>query len=103
MLNVQFIIITINAYWFWLFICLLCFISFFFEKQKIINLKKSAGQNFVILFLFLLKVGSFGPRVQQINFVLPQVFLLKFICNHFYITIIHKSIFLTGTSLVHLI
>ena len=28
----------------------------------------------------------------QINFVLPSVFPLKFICDHFYISIIHKSI-----------
>ena len=28
---------------------------------------------------------------------------LKFICDHFYITIIHKSILLTGTSLAHLV
>ena len=33
-------------------------------------------------------------RPDQINFVLPQIFPLKFICNHFYINIIHKSIFL---------
>ena len=32
-----------------------------------------------------------------------SVFSLKFICDHFYITIIHKSIFLSGASLVHLI
>ena len=30
-------------------------------------------------------------RPNQINFVLPYVFPLKLICNHFYITIIHKS------------
>ena len=35
---------------------------------------------------------------QQINFVLPYVFPLKFIYDNFYITTIHKSIFLTGTS-----
>ena len=32
-------------------------------------------------------------RPDQINFVLHEVFALKFICYHFYITIIHKSIF----------
>ena len=42
-------------------------------------------------------------RPDQINFVLPEVFPLKFICDHFCITIIHKSLFLTGISLVHLI
>ena len=35
-------------------------------------------------------------RQDQINFVLPEVFPLKLICNHIYITIIHKSIFLLG-------
>ena len=32
-------------------------------------------------------------RPDQINFVWPEVFPMKFICDHFYITIIHKSIF----------
>ena len=42
-------------------------------------------------------------KPDQLNFVLPEVFTLKFICDYFYITIIHKSIFFTGTSLVQLI
>ena len=41
-------------------------------------------------------------RPNQINFTLLKVFQLKFICHGFYITIIQKSIFLTATSLVHL-
>ena len=56
-----------------------------------------------LFFLFLLKVGLVGPVGQQINFVLPEVFPLKFICDHFAIIIIYKSIFLTGASLVRLI
>ena len=39
-------------------------------------------------------LGLDKQRPDQINFVLPEVFLLKLICNHFYITIIRKSIFL---------
>ena len=65
------------------------------QKQKQKNrLKKANGQYFVILFfLFLFKVGSIGPADKQINFILLSVFPLKFIYDHFYITIIHKSIF----------
>ena len=48
-------------------------------------------------------LGLDMQRPDQINFVLPEVFLLKLICDHFYIIIIHKSNFFTGTSLVHLI
>ena len=33
----KFIIITLNASWFWLFIRFYSFISFFFKKQKIID------------------------------------------------------------------
>ena len=33
------------------------------------------------------------PVDQQINFVLPYIFPLKFSCDHFNTTIIHKSIF----------
>ena len=42
-------------------------------------------------------------RPDQINFVWSIVFPMKFICDPFYINIIHKSIFLTGTSPVHVI
>ena len=38
MLNILFIIITINTSWFWLFICLLNSMSSLFKKQKIIYL-----------------------------------------------------------------
>ena len=61
----------INASWFWLFICLLCFISFFFKKQKTIDFKKNSWPKFYnIIFLFLLKVGSIGSVEQKIDFVL---------------------------------
>ena len=61
----------INASWFWLFTSLLCFISSFFKKQKMTDLKKASWPKFCnIIFLFLLKVGSVGPVDQQINFVL---------------------------------
>ena len=65
-----------------------------YEKAENNRLKKKLfGQTFVILFFALLKVGLVGPVDQQINFVLAEVFPLNFICGHFYITIIHKSIF----------
>ena len=75
------------------------FVMFYFfflqiAKQKKKKIKKSQWPIFCnIIFLFLLKVGSVGPIDQQINFILLSVFPLKFICDHFYITIIHKSIF----------
>ena len=47
--------------------------SFLFKKQKIIDLKKPVGQNFVIsFFCFLLKIESVGPVDQEINLVLPN-------------------------------
>ena len=49
------------------------------------------------------ELGLDIQRPDQISFVLPHIFPLKLISKHFYITIIHKSIFLTGTSLIHLI
>ena len=80
------------------------FYSFFLQKAESNRLKKTSWPKFCnITFFFLLKVGSVGPVDQQINFVLPSGLPLKFICDHFYITTIHKGIFLTGTSLVHLI
>ena len=80
------------------------FVMFYFfflqkakQKQKKTTkkqIKKSQWPIFCnIIFLFLLKVGSIGPVDKQINFILLSVFPLKFICDHFYITIIHKSIF----------
>ena len=70
------------------------FYFFFLQKVENNRLKKNSWSKFcIIIFLFLLKVGSVGPVNQQINFVLPEVFPLKFICNHFYITIIHKRTF----------
>ena len=39
------------------------------------------------------ELGLDMQRPHQINFVLPYVFPLKFICDHLYITIINKSIF----------
>ena len=75
---------------------------FFLQKTENNRLKKRPiGQNFVISIFGPFCLGSFGPVDQQINFVLPGVFSLKFIWDHFYITIIGKSIFLTGTSIVH--
>ena len=54
------------------YLCLLCFISFFFKKQKIMDLKKASCPTFCnIIFLFLLKVGSVGPVDRHINYVLP--------------------------------
>ena len=67
--------ITINASWFWLFIFLLYFISFFFKKEKIIDLKKASWPKLCnIIFLFLIKVGSIGPVGQQINFFCLKYF-----------------------------
>ena len=92
----NFFIITINACWCWLFICL-CFVFYIFFLQIAENnkFKKKASRpkfcNFISL--LLLKVGLVIPVEQQINFVLPQVFPLKFIWDHFYIIIIHKIIF----------
>ena len=70
------------------------FCLFFLQKtEKKIDLKKASWPRFCnIIFLFVLKVGSVGP-IDQSNFVLTQVFPLKLICDHFYITIIHKSTF----------
>ena len=92
----NFFIITINACWCWLFICL-CFVFYIFFLQIAENnkFKKKASRtkfcNFISL--LLLKVGLVIPVEQQINFVLPQVFPLKFIWDHFYIIIIHKIFF----------
>ena len=56
-----------------IYISLLCFISFFFKKQEIIDLKKASWPKFCnISFLFLLKIGSVGPVDQQINLVSPN-------------------------------
>ena len=89
------------------FLYLYVFIFYLFILQKAKNNRLRISQlakNVVILFfLFLLKLGSGEPVDQQINFVLPQIFPLKFIHDHSNITIIHKSIFLTETLLVHLI
>ena len=49
---------------------LLCFISFFYRKKKIIALKKASGPKFCnIIFLFLPKIGSIESVDQQINLV----------------------------------
>ena len=62
----------INASWFWLFICLLCFLSFFFKKQKIRDYKKASKPKFCnIIFLIFLEVGSARSVDQQTNFVFP--------------------------------
>ena len=48
------------------------FYLFFFQKQKIKVLKKASWPNvWYIIFLFLLKIGSFGPVDQQTNLVSP--------------------------------
>ena len=62
-----------------IYICLLCFISYFFQKAENNSLKeKPVGHYFVILFfLFLLKVGSAGPVDQQINLVSPNEVYLE--------------------------
>ena len=55
------------------FVMFYFFFFFFKKKQKIIDLKKPVGQNFVILFFcFLLKIESVGPVDQQINLVLSN-------------------------------
>ena len=49
------------------------FYFLFFSKVENNRLKKKpVGQNFVILFLVLLKIGSVGPVDQQINLVLRK-------------------------------
>ena len=51
------------------------FYFLFFSKAENNRLKKKpVGQNFVILFLVLLKIGSVGPVDQQINLVLRKWF-----------------------------
>ena len=51
------------------------FYFLFFSKAENNRLnKKPVGQNFVILFLVLLKIGSVGPVDQQINLVLRKWF-----------------------------
>ena len=51
------------------------FYFLFFSKVENNRLKKKpVGQNFVILFLVLLKIGSVGPVDQQINLVLRKWF-----------------------------
>ena len=91
------------------FLYLYVFIFYFFILQKAKNNRLRISQlaknvtTFFLFFLFLLKLGSGELVDQQINFVLPQIFPLRFIHDHSNITIIHKSIFLTETSLVYLI
>ena len=49
------------------------------------------------IFLKASQCNGLGLDIQKtdkINIVSPEVFSLKFICDHFYITINHKSIFL---------
>ena len=47
---------------------------FFSKTQKIIDWKKASSPKFCnIIFLFLLKIGSVGPVVQQINLVSPNI------------------------------
>ena len=48
-------------------------------------------------------LGLDTQKTDQINFCLSLIVSIKIICDHFYIPIIYKSNFLTGTSLVHLI
>ena len=56
------------------------FYFFFLQRAENNRLKKASWLKFFnIIFLFLLKVMSVGPVDQQINFVLPEVFPLKFI------------------------
>ena len=70
------------------------FYFFFIQKAEIKRFKKiHLAKIMKYYFLFLLKVGLLGLLDQQINFVLPKVFPLKFVSDHFYIAIIHKSTF----------
>ena len=69
------------------------FYFFFLQKAENNRLKKASWPTFCnIILLFLLKLGTVGPVDQQINYVLPQVFPLKFDRDTFYISIIKKSI-----------
>ena len=67
------------------FVCYVLFLYIF------VMFKASWPKFCNIIFLFVLKVGLVGPLVQQLSFTL--VFPLIFIYDHFYITIIQKSIF----------
>ena len=48
---------------------LLCFISFFLQKEENNSFKKASRPKFCTIFLFLLKIGSIGSVDQQINLV----------------------------------
>ena len=85
------------------------FVMFYFfliQKAENNRLKKASWPKLFcnIIFCFLPKVGSVGHVDQQTNFALPWAFPLKFICDHFYISILLKSIFLNWniTSLPYL-
>ena len=57
----------------YLYKCVMFYFLSFFKKQKIIDLKKASWPKFCkIIFLILLKIGSFGPVDQQINLVSPN-------------------------------
>ena len=74
----------------------------FAQKAENNRLKKPQLANILEWYFFvLLKVGSTGPVDQQVDYVLPEVFPLKIVFDPFYITIIYRSIFLTGTLLEH--
>ena len=84
------------------------FYVFFLQKSENNGLKKASWTKFCNIFsLFLLKEWSIESIDQQVNIFLPQVFPLKFICNHLYITIVHKSIFfnwnITGTHYLEML
>ena len=71
-----------------IYISLLCFIYLFiyFEKQNMIDLKKSVGQNFCnVILLFLHKIGSVVFVNQQINLVSSNSkTCLRLLCNGYF-------------------
>ena len=57
-----------------IYISLLCFISYFFQKAENNRFKKASRPKFCnINFLFLFKAGSVGPADQQMNLVSPYI------------------------------
>ena len=49
------------------------FYFFFFQKTENNRLKKNSLPKFYIIFLFLLKIGSFRPVDQQINLLILKL------------------------------
>ena len=72
-ISLEFITITINASWFWLYKFMFC-LFFFFQKAENNRLKKmSLDQNFVIFFCFSLKQGRSGPQTNKLTWSLLSI------------------------------